>query len=165
MKRQTGFTIVELLIVIVVIAILAAITIVAYNGIQNRANNSAVITDIRNMNTKVMEAKVLNSGVPPTADQAGLAGVISPSKDAYTVRGNDSVVYCRSDKDFGFIVISKAGQAYMSKNGSPASEVSNWGGSNTSNACQSNTVIKMYINADNPTSIALLTNNAWVGWL
>lgn len=36
-KRTTGFTIVELLIVIVVIAILASITIVAYNGITERA--------------------------------------------------------------------------------------------------------------------------------
>ena len=35
--EQTGFTIVELLIVIVVISILAAITIVAYNGVQERA--------------------------------------------------------------------------------------------------------------------------------
>jgi prepilin-type N-terminal cleavage/methylation domain-containing protein len=34
---QKGFTIVELLIVIVVIGILAAITIVAYNGVQERA--------------------------------------------------------------------------------------------------------------------------------
>lgn len=35
-----GFTIVELLIVIVIIAILAAITIVSYTGIQNRARDA-----------------------------------------------------------------------------------------------------------------------------
>ncbi len=39
-KTKSGFTIVELLIVIVVIGILAAITIVAYNGIQERARVS-----------------------------------------------------------------------------------------------------------------------------
>jgi prepilin-type N-terminal cleavage/methylation domain-containing protein len=37
---RKGFTIVELLIVIVVIAILAAISIVAYNGIQQRARDA-----------------------------------------------------------------------------------------------------------------------------
>lgn len=46
-QKQAGFTIVELLIVIVVIAILAAITIVAYNGIQNRAKASAVASDLQ----------------------------------------------------------------------------------------------------------------------
>jgi|GEM_PF-405577 len=42
-KNNNGFTIVELLIVIVVIAILAAISVAAYNGIQQRANNTARI--------------------------------------------------------------------------------------------------------------------------
>lgn len=40
---QRGFTIVELLIVIVVIGILAAIVIVAYNGIQTKAENNKTV--------------------------------------------------------------------------------------------------------------------------
>lgn len=40
--KQRGFTIVELIIVIVVIGILATITIVAYNGVQGRARNVSV---------------------------------------------------------------------------------------------------------------------------
>lgn len=44
--KSRGFTIVELLIVIVVIAILASITIVAYNGIQQNARDSGRKSDI-----------------------------------------------------------------------------------------------------------------------
>lgn len=47
-KSVRGFTIVELLIVIVVIAILAAISIVAYNGIQQRAQNTTLQSDLAN---------------------------------------------------------------------------------------------------------------------
>jgi prepilin-type N-terminal cleavage/methylation domain-containing protein len=44
--RQKGFTIVELLIVIAVVAILAAITVVSYNGASQRARNAARITTV-----------------------------------------------------------------------------------------------------------------------
>src|SRR5690606_13901283 len=46
-KSTSGFTIVELLIVIVVIAILAAISIVAYTGVQTRAQAAAIISDLK----------------------------------------------------------------------------------------------------------------------
>lgn len=45
-RSLRGFTIVELLIVIVVIAILAAITIMAYNGIQQRARDTQRKSDV-----------------------------------------------------------------------------------------------------------------------
>ncbi len=47
MKRSSGFTIVELLIVIVVIGILAAITIVAFNGVQDRARNANMMSLVK----------------------------------------------------------------------------------------------------------------------
>jgi prepilin-type N-terminal cleavage/methylation domain-containing protein len=46
-KKQKGFTIVELLIVVVVIAILAAISIVSYNGITTRAQNAKIVSTVR----------------------------------------------------------------------------------------------------------------------
>lgn len=57
MKKQ-GFTIVELLIVIVVIGILAAITIVAFNGIQNKARVATVQSDLKNAVTSLESYKV-----------------------------------------------------------------------------------------------------------
>lgn len=47
-RQLKGFTIVELLIVIVVIAILAAITIVAFSGVQSRARDSTRKSDLSN---------------------------------------------------------------------------------------------------------------------
>jgi prepilin-type N-terminal cleavage/methylation domain-containing protein len=46
-KKYSGFTIVELLIVIVVIGILAALVIVTYNGIQQKARDTERKTDIK----------------------------------------------------------------------------------------------------------------------
>ena len=63
-KYKQGFTIVELLIVIVVIAILAAISIVAYNGIQDRANDTAIKSDISN-NVKQIELYAAENGEYP----------------------------------------------------------------------------------------------------
>lgn len=62
--QKKGFTIVELLIVIVVIAILAAITIVAYNGIQARAYDSRLSSDIANIKKAVNLYIIDNPTVP-----------------------------------------------------------------------------------------------------
>ncbi len=63
-KQQTGFTIVELLIVIVVIAILATITIVTYNGIRSRAETSASVSAHEIVMKKAKLVKVITGHYP-----------------------------------------------------------------------------------------------------
>lgn len=71
-RRQSGFTIVELLIVIVVIAILAAITIVAYNGISSRAQSSADAAGLSQVNQKIAAYMVDNTNPPPDLATIGV---------------------------------------------------------------------------------------------
>lgn len=63
--KQSGFTIIELLIVIVVIGILATLVIVSFTGIQQRARNTKRQTDINAIASHV-EAYYANEGKYPT---------------------------------------------------------------------------------------------------
>src|SRR5680860_193293 len=61
-----GFTIVELLVVIVVIGILAAITIVSYAGISQRAVASSIISNLDNAAKKLKLYQVQYDSYPTT---------------------------------------------------------------------------------------------------
>lgn len=81
-KNISGFTIVELLIVIVVIAILAAITIVSYNGIQARAYNSSVAAQVNALERAFRAYKAANGSFPPFG-----SGCIGTASDFPAVTG------------------------------------------------------------------------------
>lgn len=69
-KSRSGFTIVELLIVIVVIGILAAITIVAFNGVQKRARDNTRSSDIASLQ-KALELYRVDHGKYPSYTPMG----------------------------------------------------------------------------------------------
>ena len=63
-RRNEGFTIVELLIVVVVIAILAAITIVSFNGISTRAKETALKSDLMSGAKQIQVMKATDGTYP-----------------------------------------------------------------------------------------------------
>lgn len=69
--KHRGFTIVELLIVIVVIAILASISIVAFNGIQQRSRDSGRIQKIQQIAKAIELYRVDKGEYPPIHDGVG----------------------------------------------------------------------------------------------
>ncbi len=88
MRGHAGFTIVELLIVVVVIGVLAAITIVAYNGIQERARNTAKYQAASNYEKALAVYSSENSAYPPMGAGSVCLGA------GYTVRSPDTVGSC-----------------------------------------------------------------------
>ncbi len=130
-----GFTIVELLIVIVVIAILAAISIVAYTGIQNRAHNTALQSDLRTVGGQILLDQTLSdSGQPATADATGLTGKVKVSKHSYNTTGISSgqFAYCRNNEYFALLARSKTNVTYVYRSiGGTIGTVSNTGNLNS----------------------------------
>ncbi len=86
LRKDRGFTIVELLIVIIVIAILAAIVIVAYQGITAKANASKAQTNAVSVQKKV-EAYAADSGNGNGQYPTGAAGYNGGSGVAAPVTG------------------------------------------------------------------------------
>lgn len=123
--RYSGFTIVELLIVIVVIAILAAISLVAYTGVQNSANDAAVQSDIRNWANILKVYEVEHEGLPQVGTEIGPQTASSlqlkASRGAYDTSITYNVYICKAQngESFGIAAKSKSGKifAYNSSNG------------------------------------------------
>jgi prepilin-type N-terminal cleavage/methylation domain-containing protein len=74
-KAQQGFTIIELLIVIAIIAILAGLVLNNFQGAQAKARDTGRVTDINNLHSKLEEYYNENGAYPQTFTAATFPGI------------------------------------------------------------------------------------------
>lgn len=115
---KKGFTIVELLVVIVVIGILVTIGIVSYNGIQGKAQDAAVQSDLEGIAGQLEAYRTQQTNIsqvfPNTASQLGGMG-LTVSKDSYDTSLAVNLVYCTdsTNQEFSLAAVSKSGTIFL----------------------------------------------------
>lgn len=166
-KPQAAFTIVELLIVIVVIAILASISIVAYTGIQNRANDAAVQNDLRTLSKKFELFKIDNSldrypygTTLGTGTNTGIS--MTFSQGAYQISGNMyNVLNCMTGSGATYAVLaqSKSGKYFtVGSADSTVKEVTDSVGLANGNSCTT------ILASSAASGTAYDSSNGWRNW-
>ena len=121
-RRPHGFTIVELLIVIIVVAILAAISIAAYTNVQNRTHDSVIKSDLSQFAKKIqLDAVERGSYIPGGSADGDIARfpgfTFSPTKNSYLQGAGSNLSYCTGIDSSGEAVFqiqarSKSGQSF-----------------------------------------------------
>jgi prepilin-type N-terminal cleavage/methylation domain-containing protein len=113
-SRQQGFTIIELLIVIVVIGILATISIVAYNGFQQKAKLSVAQQELSTIGKQASLYAVVQGSQPTT--NAAWAQIIAKSGLSGKLGINKDFIICANNQSFAVVAHNPVG--YKEQTGS-----------------------------------------------
>lgn len=111
-QTNKGFTIVELIVIVIIIGILAAVTIVAYNGVQDRAKNASLQSRIHQASSELSSKFLLagNTYASPS-DFSSVTGLTSDANTTYTyVVSSDQQNYCLSARN------NKTGESFAASN-------------------------------------------------
>ena len=88
--KKKGFTLIELMIVVVIIGILAAIAIPKFNDVSESAKRNACRANMRTIASQQVIYFAQNSSYSPTLLSLNMVGVQCPTKVAYTITGTVS---------------------------------------------------------------------------
>ncbi|NTW61654.1 prepilin-type N-terminal cleavage/methylation domain-containing protein [Candidatus Saccharibacteria bacterium] len=112
LNNKSGFTIVELLVVIVVIGILAAITVVSYSGISQRATVASLQSDLDNNSKKLKMYYTLYDSYPTALDANNCPTAPRPDSN-YCLSASTSTTYQYTGSSSAFCVTAtKSSNSY-----------------------------------------------------
>lgn len=139
--NNKGFTVIELIVVIVIIGILALLTIVAYNGIQNNGYDSSVKSDLSALSKKLDIFYGDNSKFP--ANAADLESLkLKVNQSAYNTSRVLNFSYCANTDRSAYALgaISKSGKQFSITSASgiqeyPSTQINDGNPSNLASSC------------------------------
>jgi type IV pilus assembly protein PilA len=76
MHRNNGFTLIELVLVVAIIATLAAIAVPSYNQVQRSANEASAIGSLRTISTVLEQYRLRTAEYPATLADVNAAGML-----------------------------------------------------------------------------------------
>lgn len=166
-KNTQGFSLVELIVVIVTLGILASIIIISYNGVQGRAYDASVQSDLEAFSNiledyRMYDSTNANKEYPrTTATLATLS--IRASKGSYNTSVSYNFIYCLANsganayKDYKLVALSKSGKIYvMTQDGLVANSLT----ATDLNATLCTTTLSMSL-----VSNGLSAPNTWQAWV
>jgi type II secretion system protein G len=161
-QKITGFTIIELLIVIAVIGVLAAITIITLTGIVSKAQETSVKNDMRNI-SKQLELYKVDGNRYPTATDLQNQG-IKVNKMTYGVNPTGATIfYCVDSAGEVYSIVARVKTATLLQYLSSTGQTSVYSGSVTAP--------QLCLDSGVPGTTATVTytpftnNGAWYDWV
>ncbi|MBO9481665.1 pilin [Salinisphaera sp. G21_0] len=127
MKKQQGFTLIELMIVVAIIGILAAVAIPQYQNYIARSQLSEVMVNLSSAKTTIEETVAIDGAFPQFAQAAGMgistAGSIASAVSVQTGGANSTTGYVKvtlvTDPTEERPVLNEDGSAQTDEAGNP----------------------------------------------
>lgn len=162
-----AFTIVELLIVIVVIGILAAIVIVGYGAVINSANDKSVQSDLVKIDTVFKQYSLDTNGSYPNTLQALSSLHLQLNGKSYMTTNQANIYVCNNpnNTEYAVVAMSKSGKRFMIKSEKGISDFTAnvvWDANNSNWAATCSAVDPTY--APLTGNVTGMIGSAWLGW-
>jgi type IV pilus assembly protein PilA len=131
MKRQSGFTLIELMIVVAIIGILAAIAIPAYKDYMTRSKISECAATLGACKTSVAEFAATKGRMPGNVTSAGCSTTASQYCDGLTVSGGSITIQISGTGD---TVADACAMTLIPTTGTD-NNITAWSGSSSASSC------------------------------